>query len=406
VTCDETETDTEAPAVGPDFSMILPIENLSLEVGTQWPFRLESPENKGIGMTPMFTDWDFRLVRQIVVSIVGQNDTCYHCRISGVTVGGREGSPPTITIDTMFEYRGVTDHDETGAYTAGSPFSSHLKSKGNWQKYIVDEFGLQSGNGLITEYEWQHTDRFRRLIGKLFEIHSPPVSAPAPAASGVFERLRRLFRRTPVASQPSISSNVLPTPTLRQTKLLLAACLEQLLPNERCWVWNLSATEMARMVERFAEGVPTADDQNRVALHNPTMCIIPGGMICLSAEDIASSATSQLFRMPSIIPPGMAGDLFIWRLVPERSRVGCDLLKCIFGNPFRSVEMQSGWRTENVIGLAEAAYDLRDFSRLPILADALQEAGCEQDAILSHCRDAKIHTRGCWVLNAILQRDR
>jgi hypothetical protein len=48
-------------------------------------------------------------------------------------------------------------------------------------------------------------------------------------------------------------------------------------------------------------------------------------------------------------------------------------------------------------------YESRDFSAMPILADALQDAGCDSDAILAHCRDVKqVHVRGCWVVDLVL----
>jgi hypothetical protein len=50
-------------------------------------------------------------------------------------------------------------------------------------------------------------------------------------------------------------------------------------------------------------------------------------------------------------------------------------------------------------------YEARDFSAMPILADALQDAGCDNDDILSHCRDTKqVHVRGCWVVDLVLCR--
>ena len=48
-------------------------------------------------------------------------------------------------------------------------------------------------------------------------------------------------------------------------------------------------------------------------------------------------------------------------------------------------------------------YEARDFGAMPILADALQDAGCEDAAILDHCRDANgVHVRGCWVVDLVL----
>lgn len=62
------------------------------------------------------------------------------------------------------------------------------------------------------------------------------------------------------------------------------------------------------------------------------------------------------------------------------------------------------WRTEAAVGIAAKAYDERAFGVLPILADALEEAGCDNLPMLAHCRDATIHTRGCWVLDHILDK--
>jgi hypothetical protein len=48
-------------------------------------------------------------------------------------------------------------------------------------------------------------------------------------------------------------------------------------------------------------------------------------------------------------------------------------------------------------------YESRDFSAMPILADALQDAGCENEDVLSHCRNTLLaHVRGCWVVDAVL----
>jgi len=50
----------------------------------------------------------------------------------------------------------------------------------------------------------------------------------------------------------------------------------------------------------------------------------------------------------------------------------------------------------------KAIYDDRAFDRLPILADALEEAGCEDQDILGHCRSGGEHVRGCWVVDGLL----
>ena len=42
---------------------------------------------------------------------------------------------------------------------------------------------------------------------------------------------------------------------------------------------------------------------------------------------------------------------------------------------------------------------------MPILADALQDAGCDNEDMLNHCRDVnQPHVRGCWVLDLLFDR--
>jgi hypothetical protein len=85
------------------------------------------------------------------------------------------------------------------------------------------------------------------------------------------------------------------------------------------------------------------------------------------------------------------------------------LMGCIFGNPFRRVTVSREWQTPQVMALAQAAHDDRilpagtlDTTRLAVLADALEEAGCTGADILSHCRNAGPHVRGCWVIDLLL----
>ena len=79
------------------------------------------------------------------------------------------------------------------------------------------------------------------------------------------------------------------------------------------------------------------------------------------------------------------------------------LLRDIVGNPFRPATLDPAWRTSTVLALASQMYGSRDFGAMPILADALQDAGCDTDDILTHCRDAKQpHVRGCWVVDLVL----
>ena len=81
----------------------------------------------------------------------------------------------------------------------------------------------------------------------------------------------------------------------------------------------------------------------------------------------------------------------------------CAQFRCVFGNPFRPPPaFPKKWRTETVSALAAGIYELRAFDRLPILADALEDAGCDDPAMLAHLRSDGPHCRGCWVLDLAL----
>jgi hypothetical protein len=81
-----------------------------------------------------------------------------------------------------------------------------------------------------------------------------------------------------------------------------------------------------------------------------------------------------------------------------------DLVRCLFGNPFHPANILPAWRTTAAVGLARGIYDEPAFDRLPILADALEDAGCDEAAVLNHCRHERVHARGCWVVDALLGR--
>ncbi|HEY1188857.1 MAG TPA: hypothetical protein VGE74_14475 [Gemmata sp.] len=81
-------------------------------------------------------------------------------------------------------------------------------------------------------------------------------------------------------------------------------------------------------------------------------------------------------------------------------------LRDIFGNPFRPVAFDSVWGTSDVTALATGIYGERAFDRLPILADALQDAGCDSADLLNHLRDPNAaHVRGCSALDRVLGKE-
>jgi hypothetical protein len=83
----------------------------------------------------------------------------------------------------------------------------------------------------------------------------------------------------------------------------------------------------------------------------------------------------------------------------------CHLLREVFGNPFRPAAVDPAWLRWNggcVAKLAEGIYAGGRFRDLPVLADALEEAGCTNPDLLSHCRTGGAHVRGCWAVDLVL----
>ena len=81
------------------------------------------------------------------------------------------------------------------------------------------------------------------------------------------------------------------------------------------------------------------------------------------------------------------------------------IIRDIFANPFRPTAIDSRWLTATVSDLALTIYREKAFERLPILADALQDAGCDSEEIIAHCRSDGPHARGCWVVDKVLGKE-
>ena len=91
----------------------------------------------------------------------------------------------------------------------------------------------------------------------------------------------------------------------------------------------------------------------------------------------------------------------------KATREQAHLLRDIFGNLFRPAAADPAWLSWHggTVGkIARTVYDERRFGDLPVLADALEEAGCTSGALLGHCRQPGEHVPGCWALDLILGR--
>jgi len=92
-------------------------------------------------------------------------------------------------------------------------------------------------------------------------------------------------------------------------------------------------------------------------------------------------------------------------LIASERTAEAAILRDIFGNSFCLVTSVAGWLNTNIVALAQAIYDERAFGRMPILADALEDAGCTDASILEHCRGGGVHARGCWVVDLVLGKE-
>ena len=151
---------------------------------------------------------------------------------------------------------------------------------------------------------------------------------------------------------------------------------------------KLSPEELRkRRYEGYARGLPTYDTQNLLQL----------SLNSLVTPRVIPEHIAWLVR--AALDPAKHDRANKW----EECAPQANLARDIFGNPFRPVTFAAAWRTDTAVSLAQGMYERRDFSAMPILADALQDAGCDSDDVLNHCRDVNAaHVRGCWVVDLVL----
>jgi hypothetical protein len=89
----------------------------------------------------------------------------------------------------------------------------------------------------------------------------------------------------------------------------------------------------------------------------------------------------------------------------EERKLLADLLRHVAGNPFRPQAVAAECLTSTVVSVAHMIYDERAFDRMPVLADALEDAGCADAELLGHLHRPGPHVRGCWALDLILAKN-
>jgi cell wall assembly regulator SMI1 len=171
-------------------------------------------------------------------------------------------------------------------------------------------------------------------------------------------------------------------PSVRKFQLFVAACYHD-------WLGAGDETDLlCDALERFADGLIDTPAL-RGALEDFWLARAEPGVP-------ASEGFGTLYHAAAAgAPEG---------LVPHIVRGAApELVREIFLNPFRPVAFDLAWRTSDVAALARGIYDRYALDGLPVLADALQEAGCDNDDLLNHLRDtSRPHVRGCWALDLVL----
>jgi hypothetical protein len=193
----------------------------------------------------------------------------------------------------------------------------------------------------------------------------------------------------------------------RKGRLFAVACCYR--------IWHLLTDPRSRtavkIAEQYAEGM-VSQDQLRLAEEGAQAAHAEAfrrkGKVGASGEWAAEFAAASdawfAAQHASNFAYVAAGDP-VSEPGPEKA-AQADLARCIFGPlPFRSVAAETSWLTVTVVSLAQVVYQEQAFDRLPILADALEDTGCDDADILGHCRGPGPHVRGCFVLDVLLGKE-
>ncbi|VTR94744.1 Uncharacterized protein OS=Sorangium cellulosum (strain So ce56) GN=sce5710 PE=4 SV=1 [Gemmata massiliana] len=192
----------------------------------------------------------------------------------------------------------------------------------------------------------------------------------------------------------------------RKMRLFGCACcrrLGNLLTDER----SFSAIEVA---EQFADGAAkrTALVAAQAIAHAAVNELgqteykwEPDGWAANAVAMVVHGTAKIYFQLTATRAAEAIGQAGVRTNAAERA-IQFGLLRDIFGNPFRPAIFSPSWRTSTTVALAAQMYESRDFSTMPILADSLQDAGCDSAEVLDHCRGGGPHVRGCWVIDLAL----
>jgi hypothetical protein len=158
-----------------------------------------------------------------------------------------------------------------------------------------------------------------------------------------------------------------------------------------------------RTLELYADGTASEEAMEQVFAHveNTTY-----GADCIDLR-ICEAVADVLFWSGTFFDSLRALSAGLTGLIPSDVQAQAvlghaDLVREIVGNPFRPSKLQPSTITADALRIATVAYDSHEFGCLPILSDALEEAGCTDTDLLAHLRSPGPHVRGCWALDHIL----
>jgi hypothetical protein len=167
------------------------------------------------------------------------------------------------------------------------------------------------------------------------------------------------------------------------------------------WLQTLPPYEDARPCADLIEEV--ADKPQSWTEIESRIWLLPGSSWSLShtlaSDDVVGQEVSKMLFYATCDLRNHVGN------ADSAHRTMVELLHDVFGNPYHIVALNPSWLRWNdgvVQKLAEAIYRDHRFADLPILADALEDAGCTDAPLLAHCRGDDIHVRGCWVVDLLL----
>jgi hypothetical protein len=186
-------------------------------------------------------------------------------------------------------------------------------------------------------------------------------------------------------------------PSPRKSRLLACATCRlywERLPHECC-------RRGVEVAERFADG--EADERERQAAQADAVLLASTLWRNMPTREAARWA----YRVADTLAVRMAFTTALFRLrsLTEPSPEECALLRDVIGDPFRPVPIRPHWLTWDVgrvVALARNFYQQRRFDLLPVLSDALEDAGCDSADLLSHLRGPGPHVPGCWALDLLL----